>query len=279
MSLFSQESKNKIPKFIDVHSHVSFSEYDQDRGAVFDRMRYANVKTITVGTDLQSSKEAVEMANQYGESYACIGLHPADNKKESFNSKDYEELTNNLRVVAVGECGLDYYRIKETDVEEKERQKKEFEKQIQFAIEHNLPLMLHCRPKQGSMDAYVDTLSLLQKYKKGHGEKLRGNSHFFAGDKEIAKQFVDMDFTLSFTGVITFTNDYDEIIKATPKGMLLSETDSPFVAPVPHRGKRNEPTYVQAVVKRLSELKGENYENMAEIIVKNSYRVFQFKDE
>ena len=261
-----------------MHSHVSFPEYEHDRGEVLDRMRYKNVQTITVGVDLESSKRAVEIANQYGNMYATIGLHPRDNLEESFKASDYEELVNNIEVVAIGECGLDYYRIEEDDKEEKARQEKEFRAQIEFALQHDLPLMLHMRPKKGSMDAYERGLELLKEYKEKEGEKLRGNVHFFVGDTTIAKEYVDLGFTLSFTGVITFANEYDDVIKQTPLENILSETDSPLVAPEPHRGKRNEPIHVIAVVKRIAELKGMDEDVVTSKLVENAYRIFEIPD-
>ena len=239
-------------------------------------MRYAKTHTITVGVDLESSKKAVEIANGYAEIYSCVGLHPSDKRDETFNGEDYKELAWNIDTVAVGECGLDYFRIKANDNEEKKRQKKEFISQIDFAVEVDLPLMLHCRPSSGTMDAYLDMLHIIDDAKKKYGEKLRGNVHFFVGDTEIAERFVNLNFTLSFTGVITFTNDYDDIIKKTPLRMIQAETDSPYVTPEPHRGDRNEPVHVVAVAKRIAELKGESLEKVRKQLIKNAYRVFNF---
>lgn len=269
---FSRGKKNKRPRFVDVHSHVSFSEYDHDRGAVIDRMRLAEIRAITVGVDLASSKQAVAIARQHKELYAIVGLHPTDTKEESFNAEDYYELADSIETVGIGECGLDYYRIEAADTEEKERQKKEFKKQIDFALEAELPLMLHCRPQKGTMDAYENVLEILAEYKKKYGDKLSGNVHFFVGNKEIAQQFITLGFTLSFTGVITFTHDYDAVIKEIPLEKILTETDSPYATPNPHRGKRNEPIYVQAVVKRIAELKSRDVEEVREQLVENAYR-------
>ncbi len=276
MSLFSPG--NKRPKYFDAHSHISFPEYDHDRVEVYDRMRMAATHTITVGVDLESSKEAVEMANGYDGVYATIGLHPADNKKEVFDPKDYTELAENIDVVAIGECGLDYYRIDEKDKKEKVRQEKDFRAQIEFALEHDLALMLHVRPKSGTMDAYHDVIKILKEYKTLSGDKLCGNVHFFVGDMEVSKELIELGFTLSFTGVLTFTNDYDDIVKETPLDMILTETDSPYATPVPHRGKRNEPIYVGAVVKRIAELKGLKEKEVAKAVVENVYRVFDIQN-
>jgi TatD DNase family protein len=173
-------------------------------------------------------------------------------------------------VIAVGECGLDYYRCDEST---KELQKKTFIQHIELANRLNKPLMLHIRPALQSLgdggNAYEDALEII----KTHA-KVRGDVHFFAGDWNIAKQFLDLGFTLSFTGVVTFTHDYDEVIKNTPLDMLLSETDAPYVAPVPHRGKRNEPAYVIEVVRQIAEIRGENVEKVRAQIMANSRRIF-----
>jgi TatD DNase family protein len=229
---------------------------------------------ITVGVDLKTSKEAVEMANEYDDVHAASGLHPADNKDESFNSEAFAELAQRVDVIAVGECGLDYYRISEVDKEEKVRQEKEFRAQIEFAIEQDLALMLHVRPKTNTMDAYHDVIKILKEYKERHGDELRGNVHFFVGDMEVSKEFIDLGFTLSFTGILTFTNEYDDMVKETPLDMILTETDSPYATPVPHRGKRNEPFYVHRVVKRIAEIKGLSEGEVARAVVDNAYRIF-----
>jgi TatD DNase family protein len=228
-----------------------------------------------VGTDLTTSKEVVELADKNENIYATVGLHPDDNEHEDFKKQDYVELVKNKKVVAVGECGLDYFRIKDGEEEEtKKRQKENFIKQIEFALENDLPLMLHFRPSGKSMDAYEDGLEILNKYKKEHGAKLRGNSHFFAGNLDIAKRFVGFGFTLSFTGVITFADSYDEIIKEIPFESIMAETDCPFVAPVPYRGSRCEPVHVKEVIRRIAEIRGEDEEKVREILVNNAFRVF-----
>ena len=159
--------------------------------------------------------------------------------------------------------------------EETEKFQKElFIKQIKFAIKYDKPLMLHIRPSKKSQDAYLEALDILISYKKEVGEKLRGNVHFFAGDVSIAQKFLDLGFTLSFTGVITFTHDYDEVIKYIPQDSLMSETDAPWVAPVPWRGKRNEPTYVIEVIKKMAEIRGEDFETLNNAIIQNFKRVF-----
>lgn len=260
-------------KYFDVHSHVSFPQFDDDREAVIKRMKDASVATITVGVDLKSSAQAVACAEKHNSMYATLGLHPTDTYKETFNPEEYHDLVAHPKVVAIGECGLDYYRIKKDDVEDKKRQRIDFEKQIQFALKHDKSLMLHSRPSQGTMDAYEDVYDIIQSYAK-EDSNLHGNVHFFVGNLNIARKFLDLNFSLSFTGVITFARDFDEVIKYAPLNMILSETDSPYAAPVPYRGKRNEPAYVKEIVTKIAEIRREDFEKVRQQLVKNAYRIF-----
>jgi TatD DNase family protein len=258
-------------KYLDIHSHLQMPEYDSDREAVLARMKDAGVGTIVVGVDYESSRQAVELALKNENIYACIGLHPKDNLTEAFDIEAYRKLVQNPKVVAIGECGLDFFRLEGDSgkVEEiKAQQKKLFIQQIELAIETDNPLMLHCR------DAYQEVLDILIPYKKQAGEQLRGNVHFFAGDVATAREFVELGFTVSFTGVITFARNYDEVIRSIPLESILSETDAPFVAPVPYRGKRNEPAYVIEVVKKLAEIRGEEVEKVRGQLLENARRVF-----
>jgi len=284
-----------MPKYIDIHSHVNFKAFEEDRDAVIGRALENDTWVINVGTQIDTSRMAVEMANQYDQGvYAIIGLHPIhtgesfhDEKElgaggkeftsrgEIFDKEKYRELLKDPKVVAVGECGLDYYRLEADSIE---KQKIAFITQIELANEFGKPLMLHIRnnPKDNSHDAYIDALDILKKHldiKKLPPGKM-GDVHFFAGDTDVAKAFVDFGFTLSFTGVITFTHDYDEVIRRTPIDMIMSETDAPYVAPVPHRGKRNEPVYLREVVKRIAEIKGRSEAETAKVLLANAKRVF-----
>jgi len=298
-----------MPKYIDIHSHVNFTAFDVDRDETIKRALENDTWVINVGTQVDTSRKAVEMADQYKEGvYAIIGLHPIHtgtsyhdaqelgpafakasdgqggekgftSRGESFDKNSYRELLKNKKankkIVAMGECGLDYYRMDEESIE---KQKKSFIEQIELANEFGKPLMLHIRnnPKDGTHNAYFDALSILKKHldSKSLPADRRGDVHFFAGTLEEAKAFIDFGFTLSFTGVITFTHDYDEVIKNTPLDMIMSETDAPYVTPVPYRGKRNEPSYVREVVKRIAEIKSLPEPEVASAIVANAKRVF-----
>ncbi len=291
--------QNKEPKYIDIHSHVNFKAFDADRDAVIKRALENDTWVINVGTQADTSKAAVDLALQYKEGvYAIIGLHPIhtgasyhDEKElgeggkeftsrgEVFSKAHYRKLfedkKTNEKIVAIGECGLDYFRCTPESIA---KQKEAFTLQIELANEFNKPLMLHIRNnekkelmegKEGIPNAYKDALELLKQY-----SKVKGDVHFFAGNVEEAKSFVDFGFTLSFTGVITFTKDYDEVIKHTPLDMIMSETDAPYVTPIPHRGKRNEPVYVREVVKKIAQVKGLSEDEVARAIIANARRVF-----
>lgn len=256
-------------KYIDIHSHLNFPEYDADREAVLARMAESETGTITVGTDLETSRGAVALAESHENIWACIGVHPVDNPSRVFEAEKFAELVTHPKVVAIGECGLDYFHADKNDTEEIARQEKLFRDQIEFALEYDKPIMIHSR------SAYPELLAILEPLKKLHGGKLRGDVHFFAGTLEEAQRFWNIGFLTSFTGVITFARTYDEVIKAAPLEMLMSETDAPFVSPVPHRGKRNEPSFVPEVVKKIAEIRGEEEGVVEKALIDNAARLFQ----
>lgn len=263
------------PDYIDIHSHVTFKGFDQDLPEVLARMEEEGVHTITVGVDLKTSREAVQFAETHEGFYATLGLHPTDTVTETFEPKDYEDLAKHPKTVGIGECGLDFFRIEGDVIAEKKRQWNEFEKQMAFALEHDLPLMIHCRPTKGSTDAYRDMADRLESEFKRVGEKLRGNMHFFVGDTEVVRRFYEIGFTTSFTGVVTFAREYDDVIKLAPLDMIMTETDAPFAAPVPFRGKRNEPVYVKYVVSALAQVKKMDEETVRRAVVENAERLFR----
>lgn len=258
----------KNPHYIDVHSHLNFDDYDTDRRDIIDKMNELGIWTITVGTDHKSSVRALEISEESGTLFASVGLHPKEDHEERFDKASYRTFLDSEKVVAIGECGLDFARLGGDEAYEKNKQKECFEAQIEFAAEADLPLMIHCR------EAYRDVIDILSTHKKTFGEKLRGNIHFYAGSIDEAKQFLELDFSLSFTGVITFTEDYNEVIKYAPIQAILSETDSPFVSPAPYRGKRNDPTRIREVVKKLAEIRNMDFEELRQALVLNAFRVF-----
>lgn len=265
-------------RFFDIHAHVHGSEYDTTRDELIAQCAQEGVGIITVGTDYKESEAATLCASQYENVWATVGIHPVD-KIENFDYERLKAIAQNKKVVAIGECGLDYYwpahdGWKTGEEVEKNRQKELFEKQIELAIELSLPLMIHGRPTKKSMDAYEDILGIIKKYKDLHGGVVRGNVHFFAGTLSVAEQFWTLGFTTSFTGVITFSHDYDEVIKAAPLVMLMAETDSPYVTPAPHRGTPNMPLFVPLIYQKIAELKSMSLQEVQTQFDENRKRIF-----
>jgi TatD DNase family protein len=251
-------------KYIDIHSHLGFEDYGADQKEVIKRMQETGVATICVGADLASSREAVKVATENENIWACIGMHPNHNLTEVFDEKNYEELIKNPKVIAIGECGLEYYKLT-GDIEEiKKKQKENFIKQIGFAIKHKKPLMLHIR------DAHDDAYEILKKYEG----KVFGNLHFFTSNLKNAERFIELGFTISFPGIITYVRDFDKVIKNIPLDKIHAETDSPYASPLPHREERNEPSYVVEVYKKIAEIHGEDFEVVRRQLLENAKRIF-----
>lgn len=251
-----------MPKYFDIHSHLTFSDYESDREEVIGRLKETGTHTITVGTDFESSKKALELAKKYKEIYACVGIHPISKYDKGDEASLLPELFGDSRVVAVGECGLDFFHAdKNSDYQ---RQRNLFLAQIDLALKYDKPIMIHAR------NAYSELLEILEPLKQNYGDKLRGNVHFFTGDENTAKRFTDIGFSLSFTGVITFSRDYDSVLRSIPIDMIMSETDAPYVTPAPYRGKRNEPSYVKEVVAKIAEVRGENLKVVEVTLVNNA---------
>lgn len=276
-------------KYIDTHSHLHSNSFDIDRESILARMRENSIATIVIGTDILESEKAVILADTEENVWASVGLHPADNVHEEFNYEMYKNMAEHKKVVAIGECGLDYFYIEnffDRDKQknekinwnkdaEQDRQQNIFIQHIDLAAEMDLPLMLHIRDVDGATSAYDDAIQIIKKAKEKY-QNIRGNVHFFASTTDIAKQFVELGFTVSFTGVITFTHDYEKTIKSLPIESLHAETDSPYVTPNPVRGTVNNPNNVVYVVRKLAELRGETEENMAKILIENAKRLYKF---
>jgi TatD DNase family protein len=275
---------------IDTHAHLNFSAFKNDYGRVIDQCFKNDVQIVNVGSQYETSKRAVEIAEKYKAGvWAAIGLHPIHaipnqvdvnevepnfkSRPEEFDAKKYEILAKSKKVVAIGEIGLDYTYAKTE--ENKEAQKKSFKQQVLFAQKLNLPVIIHCR------EAWNDLVEIIKQF---HGleskvyslkSPLRGVVHFFSGSKEDAKALIGMGFLISFTGVITFTKAYDEIIKETPLEKLMVETDCPYVAPVPFRGRKNLPLYVKYVAERIAEIKDIGFSEVAQVTTENAKKLFK----
>lgn len=276
----------QVPRLIDAHTHLQFAAYKDDRDEVIKRSLEAGVWLVNVGTQKDTSAEAIALAEKYNKGvYATVGLHPIHTGKsfhdeaelgldQSFTSRgdvfDYEfykKLAFHKKVVAIGECGLDYYRAtSDRGHETKEKQKDAFYQQIELSKELKKPLMIHCR------EAFPDLIDILVACRMS---LVSGSIvHFFSGTEREANQLLDMGLFFTFGGVITFVRDYDEIIKAVPINRILLETDAPYVTPAPYRGQRNEPLYVAEVAKKLAEIKDVSLDEIYHHTTENARNIF-----
>ncbi len=259
-------------KYVDAHCHIQFEQYAEDDKELIERMREEGVVGIVVGVDLESSKKAVALAEAHEHLFASVGLHP-NHTGETFDSAAYRALATHPKVVAVGECGLDYFRPAEMNEEVKRAQKELLQRHIALAAALDKPLIIHARPSKGTQDAYQDLISHLTEAKKQH-RNLRGDVHFFVGDASEANALIGLGFTVSYTAVITFARDYDAAIKAVPLTSILSETDAPYVAPASRRGERNDPLAAIEVVQKIAEVRGEDPEMVRITLLENAKRLF-----
>lgn len=255
------------PTYFDMHAHVQFPEFDADRVEVLKRAKEAGVGMINVGTGRETSEQAVRLAEEDENTWAIVGLHPTHTEGENFERFDFDYfklLAQNKKVVGIGECGFDFFHFQNRE-DARMMQMGTFESQIRLALEVDKPLMLHIR------DGYKESIEVLKNW---HG--VRGNVHFFAGNVEEAKLFLELGFTLSFTGAITYKNSegYHEVIRYAPLKSIMCETDCPFVAPVPYRGERNEPVFVIEVYKKIAEIKNVPLEQVINQVRENVRRVF-----
>lgn len=281
-------------KYIDTHAHLNLSAFKDDVDEVAKKCAEESVAVINVGTKESTSSRAVELAARYEHCYAIIGLHPIQtapshhdeeeigeggkpfmSKGEEVDKDFYLNLAKQPKVVGIGECGFDYYH---TTADSYEVQERAFISQIEVANETNLPLMIHTRgPKPGvesptGRSVYVDVYETLKQY-----AKVPFNVHFYAGTLDEAKAFFDIGGTISFTGVITFAKDYEEVVKNVPLELIHGETDCPYVAPVPHRGKRCEPWMVQEVYKKIALIRDEDEEEVREQLIKNAQKFYKIQ--
>ena len=255
---------------IDAHCHLQAEEFDGDRDAVIERCHTRGMQCLVVGNQLDDSQKAVALAEAHEGLFAAVGLHPAFVGEEEWDGEAFEKLLAHPRVVAVGEVGLDYYRLwADTPEEEravKDAQKTLLTKQLSLARELRKPAVIHCR------DAYDD----LRKIIRGFPD-LPMMIHTFLGDADAAKQFLELGLSLSFSGIITFEDEDPvlEAVRVTPLDRMMIETDSPHLAPIPYRGKRNEPIFVEETAKKIAVLKGISVESVIEVTGENARKFFQ----
>ena len=254
---------------VDSHLHLDSREFDADRSEVIRRAWEAGVKamlTIGAGGDLSECERAVRTAQANEGIFATVGIHPHDAQAVPPDALDrLKALARQPKVVAIGETGLDYHYMHSPAAVQREV----FRSSLSLAAELNLPVVIHSR------QADADTVGLLKEAWQGRG--VRGVVHCFSGDYAFARQLLDMDLHLSFTGVVTFpkTDDVRDVLRRIPLEKVLLETDSPYLAPVPFRGRRNEPAYVVKVAEKAAEILGRPFEEIATITGRNVIRLFQ----
>ncbi len=252
--------------FVDTHCHLDDEKFSDDLIEVIERAKIAGVqRIINFGGDLKTSAAAVELANRFSGNYAGVGIHPEEIADFDKNSAEkIIELAKNKKVVAIGEIGLDYHWEKDSEIHL--LQQKIFIEQLEIAKSLNLPVCIHER------EAHGDALKIL----KTEGKNLRGVMHCYSGSLEMAKELWKMGWLTGFDGPLTFKNSakLPEIVKAAPREMILIETDAPYLAPVPNRGKRNEPAFVVDVAKKIAEIRGETLEDVARYTTENAEKLY-----
>jgi len=275
---------------IDTHAHVNFKAFQADDDEVIRRSLAADTWMILVGSEVKTSKRALEYANKYEKGvYAAVGLHPMHTREQKVEGEDYnfitreeefsydvyEKLAQFKKVVAVGEIGLDYYHLDyATDLAAlKRKQKQIFTRQLELAKNLKLPVIIHCR------QAHDDMLEILKAFKKDHKDSLPkdkawGVMHCFSGDEELAWQYFKLGLNISFTGLITFSAQWDDLIRRLPNDKFMVETDCPYMTPEPFRGRRNEPLFVKKVAERIAEIKNLSLEKISEITTNNAKILF-----
>ncbi len=283
------------PWLIDTHCHVHFQAYQADMHDIVKRALAKNIAMITIGTQSTTSATGADLATQYDDVFATIGLHPNHvHKQEFFDANElppelevkdsghiktrsehfdpdyYSLLASKPKVVGIGECGLDYYRIPEGATLEniKAEQAIEAQAQIGFATQVKKPLVIHCR------DAHADQYALLKAEVDKGGLSKRGVIHSFTGTLEEALRYIDIGFYIAFNGIVTFSKELPEVAKQIPLEYLLVETDSPYLTPPPNRGQRNEPANVEDIARFIAELRGISLDEIAAQTTANAVKLF-----
>lgn len=256
-----------MKQMIDSHAHLDEERFDEDRDELIKSLKEDAISyVINPSSDMETSRRVVELSNKYDNIFAAVGIHPHD--AEGFKEEDLDELrelSKDERVVAIGEIGLDYYY----DNSPREIQKEVFRKQLQLAHELDLPVIIHTR------DAMGDTYDILKEFEG----RVRGVMHCYTGSIEMAEKFMKLGFYISIAGPVTFKNAVNvrEMAKQIPLERLLIETDSPYLAPVPNRGKRNDPTNVRYVADMLANLKEIQIDKIIEHSRENTVELFSLK--
>lgn len=288
----------------DTHTHVNFQPFKSDYKAVIQRAIDNDIVINNVGSQWESSQRSVAIANEFEKNvWASVGLHPIHifediieeqriegkvqkikTRAEEFDYDAYKKLAqSSKKVVAIGECGLDYLHFDRTGIATDKRdeliqkQITILKQHIELAIELDLPVIIHCRDAavhaEGDIRAFEDLLRLLRPY----SGKVRGVIHCYTGLASYVPKFLDLGLYIGYTGIATFPNstEVQAAVKATPLDRILLETDAPYLTPEPYRGKRNEPMYVEYVAQGIAKLKNVSYEELAKITTRNAFELFR----
>lgn len=278
-------------KFIDTHAHINFHHFREDADEVIKRALDHNTDMVLVGSEFKTSKRGLEYANKYEKGiYSAVGLHPIHleniqvkeedaefiSRAEEFNYDNYEKLARMEKVVAIGEIGLDYNYINKISPEAekiKNKQKEVFVKQLNLARDLELPAIIHCRM------AHIDLLEILKNFKEKNKQFLApgepwGVIHCFSGNEDLAWEYFNLGLMISFTGLITFSKQWDDLIRKMPVDKFMIETDCPYMTPEPYRGKRNEPVLVKYVAERIAQIRKTGLERIAEASTANAKNFF-----
>lgn len=255
---------NHTIRLIDTHAHLEDGRFSNDRNQTILRAKQKQIfPIISVGSDLITSKQVIELAKEYDFIYATVGIHP--HNASQFKDDVYEsflELTKNEKVIGIGEIGLDYYR----NLSPRPVQQQVFRQFIRLAKSVNLPIIVHNR------EAHLDVLKIL---KEEDAEKVGGVFHSFSGDANILNEAINLGFYISISGVVTYSDSLAKIVKLIPKERLLLETDCPYLTPIPYRGKRNEPIYLRYTAEKISQILEMTIKEVSLITTLNAYRLFK----
>jgi TatD DNase family protein len=261
--------------FIDTHAHLSDPEFAGELPQVIERAQAADVTQIVgISTNLETARKTLEFARQFGAVYAAVGLHPGEVPHVTLcDMKELAQLAAEPKVVAIGETGLDYYREARDDAVLRQQQKDLFWAQLELAKERRLPVVIHNRA------AERDILEILRAHAEGLPKEWRpwGVMHCFSGDEKFASDCIEIGLLISYTGILTFQNAtaLRDVAGKVALDCVMLETDAPYLAPVPHRGKRNEPSYVPLIGEALAQVKGVSVEEIARATTENAQRLFR----
>jgi TatD DNase family protein len=255
-------------QLVDSHCHINFPELAEQLPSLLERAKSNGIgHMLCVSVTLEDFPQVHSLAKQYEHIFASVGVHPCYQDVKEPSIEELVEIGSDDNIVAIGETGLDYFRVEDQDMT---WQQERFKRHIAAANELNKPLIIHTR------EAKADTMRIL---KEEGADKCRGVMHCFAEDWETAKKALDLGFFISFSGIVTFKNaqQVQEVAQKCPLDRILVETDAPYLAPVPLRGKTNEPAYVKHTAEFVANLKGISFENLAEITTNNFFELFPAK--